>query len=98
MKLESVVHPELALVLGPIEGAGGLSGRDAVLAAVAAKAASHTPGIGSERLLAALLDREATFPTGTPEGVAFPHALLAQIERTFVVPTFVVPTSRRLLS
>ncbi len=37
-----------------------------------------------------LIDREMQMPTSTPDGVAFPHALAPQVERTMVVAARVV--------
>ena len=43
------------------------------------------PGIAASDLLAALEAREDQAPTGTPEGVAFPHAVLPGLPRSVVV-------------
>ncbi len=55
------------------------------LAAEAAARAMADSGIGAAELLAALEAREQQSPTGTPEGVAFPHAVLPGLPRSAVV-------------
>ncbi len=54
-------------------------------AASAAAAAMADAGVAAEDLLAALEARENQSPTGTPEGVAFPHAILPGLPRSVVV-------------
>lgn len=88
MRLEPMLQPGAVLVLD------GAASRDEVLAALSRVAEAHTPGVTQGSLLAALVEREAKFPTGTPEGAAFPHALLAEISRTFVVPMLLRPGVR----
>jgi mannitol/fructose-specific phosphotransferase system IIA component (Ntr-type) len=70
MRLEPILHAGLVAVLE------GRSTRDDVLRRLASLGAAATPGIRAEGLVAAFLDRESKFPTATPEGVAFPHALV----------------------
>lgn len=61
--------------------------RRAVLAraAEAAATAMVDAGVTAADLLAALEAREQQSPTGTPEGVAFPHAVLPGLPRSVVV-------------
>lgn len=77
MRLEQYLHPDRTLVLE------GVSDRDDLLVRLAGAAA--TAGVDSVELQASLLDRESRAPTSTPEGVAFPHALLESVEDTVVV-------------
>ena len=79
MRLEEFCKSELALVLD------GVKSRDAALERIAQAAAPEIPGVDAAQLLASLVEREAKTPTSTPEGVAFPHALLPGLEQTIVV-------------
>ena len=79
MHLEQFCKPELALILA------GVQSRDAALERIAQAVAPLIPGVDADRLLASLIDRESKTPTSTPEGVAFPHALLPGLEQTIVV-------------
>lgn len=88
MRVEPMLHPGAALV---VEAARA---RDGVLSQLADIASRHTPGVAPDLLVAALIDREAKYPTGTPEGVAFPHALMPEITRSFVVPALLKPGVR----
>jgi PTS system nitrogen regulatory IIA component len=87
MRLEPYLDPNLAIVLDKP------GDKDAVLAALADLGA---PALGLEPadVLAALRAREAQMPTSTPEGVAFPHALLKGLERTIVIPMRLRPGLR----
>lgn len=70
-----------ALVLSePLDRRGVLN-----LAAEAAASAMAEAGIGATALLEALEAREEQAPTGTPEGVAFPHAVLPGLPRSVVI-------------
>lgn len=62
-----------------------LSDRDAVLARLAQAASADLGNIPPARLFTALLERERKMPTATPEGVAFPHALLPELARRVIV-------------
>lgn len=85
MQLTPFLNPDTALVLeNPAD-------RAEVLRAVAECAARQIPGVDASLLLEGLNDREDKFPTGTPEGVAFPHVLLPQIQRTVLVPCVLKP-------
>ena len=79
MRLEAFCQPELALILN------GLRSRDAALEQIATAAAPMIPAVNADHLLVSLIDRESKTPTSTPEGVAFPHALLPGLEQTVVV-------------
>ena len=83
MHLDEFLTSERALHL---EGAVD---RDEALRAVVARAVEAIPGVGADDLLDAILSREGQTPTSTPEGVAFPHALLPGLERTVVVAALV---------
>jgi len=83
MRLEPLLKPDLVLV---IDGADGC---DDVLGALAARAATELDGLDATRLDAELRDRERRIPTSTPEGVAFPHAMVPEITDTIVVPALV---------
>lgn len=88
MRVEPMLQPGVALVIDAERA------RDTILQHLAHAALPHTPGVSIEQLLAALIDRESKYPTGTPEGVAFPHALLPEITRTFVIPALLRPGVR----
>jgi len=79
MRLEQFCKPELALILK------GARTRDAALEQIAQAAVPMIPDVDADRLLASLIERESKTPTSTPEGVAFPHALLPGLEQTIVV-------------
>lgn len=83
MALAPYLISEGVLILDPE------TGLDDVLtqaAGIAASAMSHPGGVFSETaILAALQAREAQRSTGTPDGVAFPHALLPGMPRSLVV-------------
>lgn len=79
MHLESLLQQDLAVLID------GAASRDDVLQAIAA-AAARAAGLDPDRVARALVEREASMPTATPEGVAFPHALLAEVQRTLLVP------------
>jgi len=69
MKLESLIDPDLALVLDDV------SDRDELLGRLSEHIADHITDIDAGRLHQALIEREQKGPTSTPEGVAFPHAM-----------------------
>jgi len=85
MRLEPLLTPDLTLVIE------GCSTRDAALQAAAARAAGHLTNITPEQLFQQLLEREAQYPTATPEGVAFPHALIPGLDHTTVVACLLRP-------
>lgn len=67
----------------------GAQDRDSVLrtaAAAASKAIGEAGGpTDTDALLEALVGRESQSPTGTPEGVAFPHAMVPGLPTSLVV-------------
>ena len=77
MKLETYLDPSRTRVLD------GIADADALLTVLAETASGV--GIDPAALLEALRERERAAPTSTPEGVAFPHALLAGLDGTVVV-------------
>ncbi|MCB9848477.1 MAG: PTS sugar transporter subunit IIA [Phycisphaeraceae bacterium] len=85
MRLEEFCKPELALILS------GVRSRDEALERIAQAAAPMIPGADAKGLLHSLIDREQKTPTSTPEGVAFPHALLPGLEQTIVVVAIARP-------
>lgn len=68
-----------------------LADRAALFRAVAEAAAGRLSNEGADRLFAVLEEREQRYPTSTPEGVAFPHAMVAEIEQTLVLPVLAKP-------
>ena len=77
MRLENYLDPARALVFE------GVSDVDDLLSRLAA--AASAAGVDESALRDALRAREASAPTSTPEGVAFPHALLEGVSETIVV-------------
>lgn len=77
MRLEHFLRPERTVVLG------GVTTRDELLRRLAETAASA--GVDAGEVETALREREGQASTSTPEGVAFPHALLDGVEETIVV-------------
>lgn len=68
-----------------------IADRDALLRALAREAAAFVPSHDSDELYQSLRTREEQMPTSTPEGVAFPHALLADSTETIVLAARVSP-------
>ncbi len=85
MRLEPLLNPELVVVL---DNAGD---KDAVLRTLAQTARKVLPHISEDDLVTELADRERRHSTSTPDGVAFPHAMLSEIENTVVVPVLLRP-------
>jgi len=85
MRLEPLLNPELVIVL---DDAGD---KDAVLRSLAQAARRVLPHIPEDELVTELADRERRHSTSTPEGVAFPHAMLDAIESTVIVPALLRP-------
>ncbi|MEM8835534.1 MAG: PTS sugar transporter subunit IIA [Planctomycetota bacterium] len=76
-----------------IEGAADSRAVFARLAEVASKSlGDDAPGSGV--LLQALIDRESSGATVTPEGVAFPHAVIEGVARTALVVASLSPAVR----
>ncbi len=93
MRLETVLSPELTLVL-PAPGSKGMDARGSVLKDLSNRAQRLFPGVAAGGLLEGFLDRERNYPTGTPEGVAFPHVLLPEIDSTVVAALLLKPGVR----
>jgi PTS system nitrogen regulatory IIA component len=85
MRLEPILELGLAALVP------GLKSREAVLDAVAERGSLRFSAVTRASFLAALKDRESKYPTGTPEGVAFPHALLPEIPQTALVCLLLKP-------
>jgi PTS system nitrogen regulatory IIA component len=79
MRLEPILKPDLTF---QIENAAD---RDDVLKRLADSAAAFTSNHSAEVLFNALLERESQTATCTPEGVAFPHALLPDVDETLLI-------------
>ena len=85
MRLEPILDPKSALVIrDPAD-------RDAVLSALAHAAAEQLAGGSAATVLSALIEREEQTHTATAEGVAFPHAMLPNLERTILLVARVTP-------
>jgi len=74
-RLSELLHP--SLVLPDV----GTLRKEELLDLVAARLAGHYPGIDRHRLTIALLKRERLMSTALSDGVAIPHARLAQLPR-----------------
>lgn len=85
MRLEPLLNPDLVLVLE------GLPDKDAVLHALAKAALGSLNGVDPTALEQELAERERRYPTSTPDGVAFPHAMLPTIQNTVVVAALLRP-------
>ena len=83
MKLETYVTQELTWLLDETA-----SCRD-LLADLAGRIARSIGGVEPDPLLQALIDREKQHSTGTPEGVAFPHAMIEGLSDTYVAAALV---------
>lgn len=88
MHIEPLISPRSTIVLP------SPTGRDDVLARAAQAAHARFPAVPEGTLLEALHEREGRFPTSTPEGVAFPHALLPEIDDSHVVTLLLKPGVR----
>lgn len=77
MRLEHYLHPDRTVVLN------GVTTSEELLRRLAETASSA--GVDASEVEAALGEREKQAATSTPEGVAFPHALLEGVEETIVV-------------
>lgn len=85
MRLASYVTEDRVLVLEKVQD------RDALLRALAEAAAAFVPDHDADDLYQSLRTREEQMPTATPEGVAFPHALLGDSTETIVLAAKVSP-------
>lgn len=85
MRIEPLLTPERVVVLRDI------AERDEVLRALARVASTGIGGRDERELFEALHERERRYPTSTPEGVAFPHAMLEGVDKTVLVAAAVRP-------
>ena len=88
MHLEPVLRPELTRILIDC------SDRESMLQDAAQLGASALEGVTPEQILGAIEEREKSYPTETPEGVAFPHCLLPSLGATLVVACLLKPGVR----
>lgn len=85
MRLEGYLHPDRTLLLRD------LPDRDELLVQLARAGAPAIEGASEASLLDSLRSRESQMPTSTPEGVAFPHALLPGTPETVIVVARLAP-------
>lgn len=83
MKLDQLLRPEMTYRLDPVDT------RDALLKALSQRIADQIDGVDAAELHASLLEREERGVTSTPDGVAFPHAMLEGIDRSFIAAAYV---------
>ncbi len=83
MKLTEFIRPELCWVLDSAES------RDDLLKQLTSRIGEAEPTVDADLIYAALIEREEKGSTSTPEGVAFPHAMIQQAERSFVAAAIV---------
>ena len=76
--MQPYVRPELTFIFAQVQS------RDDLFRRLAASVDSMIPTLKGEALVQRLIARETQMPTSTPEGVAFPHALSAEISKTLV--------------
>jgi len=85
MRLEPLLQPDRTLILE------GHSEAKEVLRELADRAHESLREVPADALYEALVDRERRYPTSTPEGVAFPHAMLSEITDTLVLAALLRP-------
>jgi len=85
MALQPYIRPELTFIFEDVQS------RDDLFRRLAASVDSMIPTLNDEALVHRLIAREKQMPTSTPEGVAFPHALSAEINKTLVAVAMVRP-------
>ncbi len=85
MRLEPLLDHAMVLVIDEP------ASKEDVLRRLAEQAVTRIHSIDAAHLAAELEERERRIPTSTPEGVAFPHAMLPAIDDTIVVPALVRP-------
>ena len=83
MKLGDYIDQPLCWVLDSAESC------EALLRTLADHIAAKVEVLDAEQLFEALIAREQLGSTGTPEGIAMPHAMVAGLDRSFVVPALV---------
>ena len=81
------VHDEAGRVIESCTFMAGLAlqPREIVLAKMVAALGASLPGIPEAEVLQSVLERENVRPTGTTEGVAFPHGKHADIDGVYTV-------------
>ena len=79
MRLEEYLTPAHVLVIDDVDD------RDALFERFAGIAASSIESVDEAMLTEALVAREEKSPTSTPERVAFPHAIIPEIDDTLLV-------------
>lgn len=85
MALQPYIRPELTFIFNDIES------RDDLFQRLAGSVDSMIPALNGEALVQRLIAREKQMPTSTPEGVAFPHALSPEINKTLVAVALLKP-------
>lgn len=85
MALQPYIRPDLTFILEGVES------RDELFKRLAASVDAMIPALKGEALVQRLMAREKQMPTSTPEGVAFPHALAAEIDKTHVAAALLKP-------
>ncbi len=83
MKLNQFIRPELCWVLEPADS------RDELLRQLTDRIAQVEPNADGDLIYSALIEREEKGTTSTPEGVAFPHAMIQQAEKSFIAAALV---------
>jgi len=83
MKIEPFIDESLVQILPSIESGSG-SDKDAFYETVSKKIAQDLSGLDAKTLRDAFLKREAISTTAEPLGVAFPHAVLEDLEEIYV--------------
>lgn len=84
-RLEPMLNTDLVIV------GASVPDKAALLDLLAQRAHTLLPGCPIAGLRRELEEREDRHPTSTPEGVAFPHAMLAEIDQTLVIPVLLRP-------
>lgn len=74
MRLAELLEPGLILIDPPV------GSREALFAEIGAAVARRRPGIDPERVVGALLEREAILATGVGNGIAVPHGQIPGLE------------------
>jgi len=85
MALQPYIRPELTFIFEDVRS------RDDLFRRLAASVDTLIPSLNGEALVQRLIARETQMATSTPEGVAFPHALSAEISKTLMVVALVKP-------
>jgi PTS system nitrogen regulatory IIA component len=83
MKLSDYIDSPLCWVLQDAEGC------EPLLRLLAERIAAEVDTLDADHLFDALVAREQLGSTGTPEGIAMPHAMVAGLDRSFVAPALV---------